>query len=61
MTPKLKDDTFKNETILHTDHIGIVPSSRTGRRSDDVLVIKEPVDNVEDTVPGVLDIAVVTP
>ncbi|TNN61578.1 hypothetical protein EYF80_028190 [Liparis tanakae] len=34
---------------------------RSSCRCQDRLVLREPVDNVQDTVPGVLDVAIVTP
>lgn len=47
--------------MCHTDHIRVVPHSRSCYRYQDILVFEEPVNNVQDTVPSVLDVAIVTP
>lgn len=44
-----------------TDHIWVVPLPGSSCRSQDVLVLKEPVNDVQDAVPRVLDVAIVTP
>ena len=47
--------------VSYTDHIRVVPPSRPGCRYQDILVPKEPVNNVQDAVPRVLDVAIVAP
>ena len=42
-------------------HIRVVPLSRPGSGSNNVLVFEEPVGDAQDAIPGVLDVPVVPP
>ena len=47
--------------MRETYHIRVVPFARPSDRSQDVLVVVEPVRDAQDAVPGVLDVPVVPP